>query len=185
MSSINSSDGKQLQPGGYCRTSGETQRDNTSIPRQKEAIVAFCKANGWRPPVFYVDECRSGAKVAGRDAYQQMLRDATAGRLDVLVPYDAKRFGRDGVDILNDARFLKANCGVFVVDTRGQFDNRDHRNALRNFVEAGVSEQERLTIRERTIGGRIHRAKEGKPWCSVPARRITSIMAAEQRASAR
>jgi hypothetical protein len=68
-----------LRAAGYCRTSGENQRDNTSIPRQKEAIAAFCKAAGWLPPVFYVDECKSGAKVAGRADFQRMVRDATAG----------------------------------------------------------------------------------------------------------
>jgi DNA invertase Pin-like site-specific DNA recombinase len=63
MSEGNSTNGngKPLQPAGYCRTSSERQRDNTSIPRQKEAIAAFCRGNGWREPVFYVDECKSGA----------------------------------------------------------------------------------------------------------------------------
>lgn len=170
MSAGSSTDGngKALQPGGYCRTSSERQRDNTSIPRQKEAIAAFCKANGWLPPVFYVDECKSGAKVAGRDQYQQMIRDATTGRLGVLVPYDAKRFARDGVDIMSTAKLLKAEFGVPVVDSRGQFDNRDHRNVLRNFVEAGVSEAERLSIMERTVGARVQRAKDGLLWCNNP-----------------
>jgi DNA invertase Pin-like site-specific DNA recombinase len=154
-----------LRTAGYCRTSGEGQRDNTSIPRQKEAIAAFCKAQGWRPPEFYVDECRSGAKVDGRAAFQEMVRDATAGKLDVLVPFDATRFARDGCDIVSTAKVLRG-FGVYVVDAKGQFDNRDHRNALRNFVSAGVSEHERLTIMERMIGGRVQMAKEGKQWSS-------------------
>jgi DNA invertase Pin-like site-specific DNA recombinase len=165
---MSASNSTPLRAAGYCRTSGEGQRDNTSIPRQKEAIAAFCKGNGWRPPEFYVDECKSGAKFAGRDAFKRMVSDATAGRLDVLVPYDAKRFGRDGVDIMSTAKMLRATFGVFVVDTRGQFDNRDHRNVLRNFVEAGVSESERLTIMERTLGGRIQRARDGLLWCNNP-----------------
>ena len=43
-----SPNGKPLRAVGYCRTSGEGQRDNTSIPRQRDAILAFCKLNDWQ-----------------------------------------------------------------------------------------------------------------------------------------
>ncbi len=155
---------KPLRAGGYCRTSGEGQRDNTSIPRQKAAIEGTCKANGWQLVRHYIDECKSGAKTDNRDAFKRMLQDVAKGELDVLVPYDAKRFARDGVDIVSTAKVLKAEFGVFVVDALNQFDNRDHRNALRNFVEAGVSEHERLTIMERMLGGRIANARAGLKW---------------------
>ncbi len=168
MSKPTPSNGKQLRAGGYCRTSGEGQRDNTSIPNQKEAIEATCEANGWKLVRHYVDECKSGATTEGRDDFNRMLKDAANGQLDIIVPYDAKRFARDGVDIVNTAKTLKAAFGVSVVDSKGQFDNRDHRNALRNFVEAGVSEHERLTIMERMVGGRIKKAKMGLPWSAYP-----------------
>jgi site-specific DNA recombinase len=93
-----------------------------------------------------------------------MMKDATDGQFDVIVPYDATRFARDGVDILSSAKFLKETFGILVVDAKNQFDNRSFRNVLANFVHAGVSEHERLSITERTIMGRIRRAKEGKPW---------------------
>ena len=50
---------------GYCRTSGEGQRDNTSIPTQKNAIEEYCRRTGWRFIAHYVDESKSGAKIAG------------------------------------------------------------------------------------------------------------------------
>jgi DNA invertase Pin-like site-specific DNA recombinase len=160
--------GKQLRAGGYSRTSGEGQRDNTSIPVQHEGIEGKVEAEGWVLVRHYTDECISGAKVDNRAGFKRMLADAAAGELDVVVPFDAKRFARDGVDIVHTAKFLKANFGICTVDAKGQFDNRDHRNALRNFVEAGVSEHERLTIMERTIGGRVKRAKAGLQWSGEP-----------------
>jgi site-specific DNA recombinase len=84
---------------GYCRTSGEGQRDNTSIPVQKDYIEEFCQRNGWKFVSHYVDESKSGAKIAGRDAFQKMLKDAALGKFDVIVAYDVTRFARDGVDI--------------------------------------------------------------------------------------
>ena len=104
-SSMANENEKPLRAVGYCRTSGEGQRDNTSIPRQKDAIEAFCKVNGWQLLQFYVDECRSGANIVGRDSFQEMMKHATDGQFDVIVPYDATRFARDGVDILSSPSF--------------------------------------------------------------------------------
>jgi len=153
-----------MRAAGYCRTSGEGQRDNTSIPNQREAIEATCRANGWTLVRVYTDECRSGAKIDGRDEFRQMLADAAAGEFDIVVPYNATRLGRDGVDIVSTAKMLKSVYGIFTVDAGGRFDNRDHRNALGNFVQAGVSEWERLTIMERSIGGRVAKARAGLRW---------------------
>jgi len=166
-----------LRAAGYCRTSGEGQRDNTSIPRQRKAIEQFCQQMGWTFVAHYVDEAKSGSKVDGRDAFGRMMADATKGKFDIVVPFDVTRFARDGVDIVGNAKALKAKLGIYVVDAKGQFDNRDHRNALRNFVHAGVSEHERLSIMERTIGGRVRRAEEGLPWCArCPASRRSVLM---------
>src|SRR5262249_20404122 len=114
---------QHLRAGGYCRTSGESQRDNTSIPNQKDAVTAFCRSQGWRLVRCYVDEAKSGSKIAGRDAFQVMLRDAAEGRLDVIVPYDTTRFARDGVDVVDTAKKLKTRYGVYTVDAKNQFDN--------------------------------------------------------------
>jgi site-specific DNA recombinase len=155
---------KTLRAVGYCRTSGEGQRDNTSIPTQQSAIESFCNRGGWTFLDHYIDESKSGAKVAGRDSFQRMLKDAALGRFDVIVPFDVSRFARDGVDILGNAKFLRENFGVHVVDTKGGFDSRPGGNVLLNFVHAGVSEYERIKIMERMIGGRIHKAQQGLPW---------------------
>src|SRR6266540_2162204 len=68
--------GHPLRAVGYCRTSGEGQRDNTSIPRQQQTIEEFVSRSGWKFLTHYVDECKSGAKEEGREAFQQMIRDA-------------------------------------------------------------------------------------------------------------
>src|SRR5262249_6310272 len=99
---------------------------------------------------------------------KRMLQDCARGELDLLVPYDATRLARDGVDIVSTAKVLKADFGIHVVDAKGQFDNRDYRNVLRNFVQAGVSEHERLTIMERMLGARVAKARAGLPWTGHP-----------------
>jgi DNA invertase Pin-like site-specific DNA recombinase len=157
----------KIRAAGYSRTSGEGQRDNTSIPRQKSEIERYAANNGWKFIRHYVDESLSGAKIEGRDDYKRMMKDAANGQFDIIVVYDISRFGRDGSDIIGECRFLKRSFDIDVIDTKG-YDTRDHRNALMNFVKAGVSENERLTIMERTIGGRIEKAKNGLPWTGKP-----------------
>jgi site-specific DNA recombinase len=164
----NSKSNSTVRAVGYCRTSGEGQRDNTSIPRQKEAIAESCRKNGWDLVRVYVDECRSGARVEGRDEFKRMLRDAGQGAFDLVVPFDATRLARDGTDIMSTAKMLKSVYGIFVVDAKGQLDTRDHRHALQNFVHAGVSEHERLTIMERMLYGRVDKARCGLPWAGNP-----------------
>ena len=67
---------KSLRAVGYARTSGESQRDNTSIPRQKTEVENFVANNGWQFLRHYVDESLSGSKIEGRDNFKQMMKDA-------------------------------------------------------------------------------------------------------------
>jgi site-specific DNA recombinase len=159
---------KRLRAVGYSRTSGEGQRDNTSIPEQRRAVEAFCEREGWELLETYADECRSGAKTAGREDFLRLMRDAAADRFDVVVCYQISRWGRDGADIIESSRTLKRDFGVDVVETAGSFDTRDRTNALMNFVGAGVAEHERLTILQRTMSGRMAKARQGLPWCGKP-----------------
>jgi DNA invertase Pin-like site-specific DNA recombinase len=147
----------------YCRTSGEGQRDNTSIPTQKEDNCKRIETEKWKFVRHYIDECKSGSKIAGRDAFQQMMRDAAKGEFDILVVSDINRFSRDGFDIINSVKTLSTTFGVHVVDAKG-FDTRDSRRVLTNFIYAGVAQDERLRILDRTMRGRMKNAKDGKPW---------------------
>lgn len=159
---------RPLRAASYCRTSGEGQRDNTSIPRQKDANTEFIGRNDWIFIRHYVDESKTGSKIEGRDEFQRMMRDAANDLFDVIVVFDIKRFARDGFDIISNANSLRKLYGIYVVDTKNQFDNRDRRNTLTNYVQAGLSEQEKLEIMERLFGGRLRRAQEGLPWTSLP-----------------
>jgi DNA invertase Pin-like site-specific DNA recombinase len=158
------SEKRKLRAVGYSRTSGEGQRDNTSIPIQKGAIEGFIYHNEWDFVGHYVDESKTGSTIAGRDDFQRLLKDAALGMFDLIVPFDVSRFARDGVDILETTKFLRTNFDVHVVDTKGGFDSRPGSNILLNFVHAGVSEYERHKIMQRMIGGRIHKAQQGLPW---------------------
>jgi len=160
---MSESNGKSLRAAGYCRTSSERQRDNTSIPEQKDRIKRFIDYTGWTFTTFYVDECKSGSRIAGREAFQQALRDLEGDRVDVLVPLNCTRYGRDGVDILATMKTVKQQFNKDVVDANGGLDTRIRTNVLGNYVHAGMAEQEKLNFLDRTKRGKIARAGQGRP----------------------
>ncbi|MBN1851801.1 MAG: recombinase family protein [Pirellulales bacterium] len=160
--------GKPLRSVGYVRTSGEGQRNNTSIPIQKQAIEAKCSMEGWIFLKHYVDESKTGSQIEGRDDFKQMMKDATNDCFDVVVIYDISRFGRDGFDILASANTLYTAFSVFVVDSRGIFDTRNPDNDFINMIYAAGSHKEVGDIRRRTIEGREAKARQGKPWAKHP-----------------
>lgn len=148
----------------YGRTSGE---DDTSLETQREETKAFIKRKGWKFIRQYEDECKSGAKVEGRDDFQRMIKDARNGEFDVIVVYDITRFGRSGADIIGTTTFLKKNFDIDTVDTK-VFDSGDRNKVMSNYMMAAFAEQERLQIMSRMICGRMKKAEKGLPWCPNP-----------------
>ena len=159
---------KTLRAVGYCRTSGSGQKDNTSIPQQKELIENFADYNNnYKFLKHYVDESKSGSLIAGRIEFQKMLSDAERGQFDIVIVKDMKRFGRDGLDTLLISNRLYKDFGVNVVPVQGSFDIQDRRKILNTFLEAGLSQDEKIQIIDRMQGGKIAKAKAGLRWCPM------------------
>ena len=77
----------------YYRMSSDKQE--TSIPEQREAVERYAADNGYRIVREYVDEGISGDKTSKRVEFQEMHHDACNGRdFDVILCWDQDRFGR-------------------------------------------------------------------------------------------
>ena len=61
---------------GYLRRS--TDRQEQSIPDQKRACEHYAEEHGLRVLRFYVDDAISGTNTIGRQAFQDLIRDATS-----------------------------------------------------------------------------------------------------------
>ena len=104
----------------YERVSSDMQIDGYSLETQQESNRAKIEQKGWTFVQSYRDEGQS-AKTTDRDAFQQMVRDAKAGRFDVIVVYNLSRFSRSVTDMLVTLRDLKEH-GVSVCSTTEDFD---------------------------------------------------------------
>src|ERR1051326_4482534 len=77
----------------YTRVSGKSNRQETE--NQAIQLREFVSRQGWELTMEYSD--RKTGTTADRDAFQQMMRDASQRRFDVLVFWDLSRLSREGV----------------------------------------------------------------------------------------
>src|SRR5215208_2686925 len=98
----------------YERVSSEEQVEGYSLDAQDRAGRHYCDAHAWEIVQVYRDEGRSARTddLAKRPAFQQMLGDAEAGLLDVVVVHKLDRFARN-LRVAFDAfeRLAKARVG--------------------------------------------------------------------------
>ena len=81
----------------YQRVSSEEQIEGYSLDAQDRAGRLYCQTHGWEVVQVYRDEGRSARTddLAKRPAFQQMLADAEAGLIDVVVVHKLDRFARN------------------------------------------------------------------------------------------
>ena len=79
---------------GYLRRS--TDRQEQSIPDQKEAVEIYAQEGQLTLVQFYVDDAISGTSTLGRKAFQEMIAEAQSARRtwSAMIVYDVKCFGR-------------------------------------------------------------------------------------------
>ena len=82
----------------YCRLSREdedkTARESESIRNQRELLLNWAQAHGYRVYRVYIDEDYSGIDW-GRPGFNAMLADAQAGKFEVILAKTQSRFTRD------------------------------------------------------------------------------------------
>src|SRR5947209_7563552 len=98
--------------------------DQQTIENQRRELTGAAEHHGWQVVAEYADNGISGAK--GREArpgLDQLLKDATRGRVDVVMAWSVDRLGRSLQDLLGTLGELHAaKVNLFLhrqaVDTR-------------------------------------------------------------------
>ena len=78
----------------YVRMSTEHQKYSTD--NQSAEIRAYAERRGFKIVRTYADEGKSGLRIDGREAFQQLLADIQSGNVDfeAILVYDVSRWGR-------------------------------------------------------------------------------------------
>lgn len=145
----------------YIRVSTQEQaQEGYSIGAQTERLEAYCKSRDWTVANIYTDPGFSGAKTE-RPALQRMIRDIESGAIDIVVVYKLDRLSRSQKDTLYliEDVFLKNNTSF--VSINENFDTSTAFGRAMIGILSVFAQLEREQIKERTLMGRIERAKDG------------------------
>ena len=91
----------------YCRGSTEFEEQESSYEVQVKHYTNYIKSNPeWEMVEVYADDGISGTNTAKREAFNRMIDDCKAGKIDMIITKSISRFSRNTVDCLKYTREL-------------------------------------------------------------------------------
>ena len=92
----------------YARVSTDNEEQLSSYEAQVDHYTRYIKANSqWKFVEVYADEGISATSTKKRDGFNRMIKDALAGKIDLIITKSVSRFARNTVDTLTTVRKLK------------------------------------------------------------------------------
>jgi DNA invertase Pin-like site-specific DNA recombinase len=145
----------------YYRRSTDRQED--SIERQQSQAKSYAARQGYEPAGEYADEGIAGDLFDKRPGFQKLLRDAAAGKFDVIVVDEPSRLSRqDSIDLIEMVIAPLRRAGVRIdTASRGPIDYESLAGQIMMTVHAHESQEEVLNKSRRTLGGVALRAMRG------------------------
>lgn len=136
--------------------------DKQTVENQERELRQIAERSGWEVVAEYRDAGISGAK--GRDmrpGLDQMLKDASKRRFDVVMAWAIDRLGRSLIDLLGTIQTLEA-CGVDMYLDQQSIDTTTPAGRLMFQVTGAFAEFERSMIRQRVNAGLKRAVAAGK-----------------------
>lgn len=162
----------------YLRMS--TDRQEASIPQQRDALITFAAKQGHEIVGEYIDEGISGDATHKRKGFQAMIRDAAACGFDRILCWDQSRFGRfDSIEAGSWITPLRdAGVSLETVDG-GVVDWSDFSGRITYAVAQEGKHQFLRDLSRNTVRGLTAKAKAGRGYTGGPTpygyRRLTEF----------
>ena len=141
--------------------------ESESIQNQKSMLIKYCIEQGWQIYNIYCDEDYSGAD-KNRPAFNQMIKDCEAGKVDIVLCKTQSRFSRD-MEIIEHylhGKFIEWNIRfVSIVDHAdtsvvGNKKSRQINGLVNEWYLEDLSDNIRRTLR--------HKQEKGEFCCPYP-----------------
>ena len=133
---------------GYARVSTDSDEQFTSYEAQVDYYTKYIQRNPtWTFVDVYTDEGISGTNTKKRDGFNQMIADALAGHIDLIVTKSVSRFARNTVDSLTTVRKLKER-GVEVFFEKENIYTLDSKGELLITIMSSLAQEESRSISE-------------------------------------
>lgn len=145
----------------YCRLSKDDEQagESVSIETQKMMLTDYCTEHKYNIYDIYVDDGFSGLNF-NRPAFERLLSDIEAGKVNLVITKDLSRLGRDYIqtgyftDIYfnrKHVRYIAVNDGI---DTfRDDNDIAPFKNILNDMYAKDLSRKVKLAKRQRALKG--------------------------------
>ncbi|MBQ9083449.1 MAG: recombinase family protein [Clostridia bacterium] len=145
----------------YCRVSTGRPEQSTSFENQQSYFQAYIRQHPeWTLYQIYADEGITGTSVSARPAFQQMLRDAEAGRFGLILTKEISRFSRNLLDTIACTRFLR-EMGVGVLFLGNGIHTLRSDGELQLALFASIAQEESRAISARVKWGQTRQMEKG------------------------
>lgn len=114
------------------------QSESTSIENQRDVLTEYVRLRGWNVAGVYADDGYAGGSFR-RPAFQEMVSDAEAGLIDLILVKDLSRLGRDHIEVDRYVEDVFPALGVrFIalmdnIDSEGAVDILPFRSLLNDY----------------------------------------------------
>ena len=152
----------------YCRLSVDDGSfgGSVSIETQKILLEQYCQAHSITEYEFYCDDGYSGTNF-NRPAFQQMLNDIHAGKINLVIVKDLSRFGRNYVEVgLQVEHFKEQNVRFIAADDH--YDSTINEDDLMFPMRNVMNEMYARDVSKKTKAAKKAKARAGQYIGSKP-----------------
>lgn len=147
---------------GYARVSTELEEQQSSYEAQVSYYTEYIQGrDDWEFVKVYTDEGISATSTRHREGFQQMVADALAGKIDLIVTKSVSRFARNTVDSLSTIRELKEH-GTEVYFEKENIWTFDSKGELLLTIMSSLAQEESRSISENVRWGQRKKISDGK-----------------------
>jgi site-specific DNA recombinase len=149
---------------GYRRISPRPEEDfgNTSLEKQEEEIIKYCKRNNIELVDIYTDNLKSARSFEGRDGFKEMYHRALSKEeeIDYIIVLKQDRLSRDTLDTLYIMKRLN-EANINLISIADNINTEDPKSEILVHVMSLVAQLEREFISFRTGLGMGKKAENG------------------------
>ena len=153
---------RKRRTAGYARVSTDSEEQFTSYEAQVDYYTNYIKSrDDWEFVDVYTDEGISATNTKHREGFKQMIADALAGKIDLIVTKSVSRFARNTVDSLTTVRQLKEK-GIEIYFEKENIWTLDSKGELLITIMSSLAQEESRSISENVTWGQRKRFSDGK-----------------------
>ncbi|MGI6256587.1 MAG: recombinase family protein [Anaerovoracaceae bacterium] len=147
---------------GYARVSTDHEEQQSSYEAQVDYYTTYINGrDDWELAGIYTDEGISATSTKYRKGFKQMIQDALAGKIDLIITKSVSRFARNTVDSLTTVRQLK-EAGIEIYFEKENIWTFDSKGELLITIMSSLAQEESRSISENVKWGHRKRFADGK-----------------------